>query len=507
MIAVVEVLVGTLGLACSIYDPWIGDERASILVMYTRTAALSTLFGVSIAAVLTLIPSGVIDVDPTTLAVVFFAVGASAPTLARGALSLIDMSTMFNDVVLLSYPDREARFEPGTFGVFDFIAWVGVVFFTLMKHNVSLEKLTQYGPRLYRAFRNNWEGVVHGRSIHPGKVCWTHAWKWGLGGWATRVKCLFCIVVLNGVGVAFLLLQVCAALGEGFLLAIGSIWLSLAIAAQAAGLINTKRINRELSLNVIVEELICCKACSHGDNSRDQRENNPGGSTVEDETDADNNMDARENNANSGENNADHNMDERENNTSNNTDERENNASDSMDERNINADGYMDERDNNASHSTDARKNDADGSRDERENNIDDNMDQSENNADDNMDQRENNADDNVEEREDNAGDNVDERVNNPNNIVERENDADGSMDEGENDKSHQVLMPKVRRKSKEDRRGSSTEAINVCRCKVCTLGCIQHGWKEPSPNCHDCINNAAAHEEIIGDVDALIVA
>lgn len=570
MIDVLEVLLGTLGLACGIYDSWTGDERASILVTYTRTAAVCTLFGVSITALVTLIPSGVIDVDPTVLAVVFFAVGASAPTLARGAWSLIDMSTMFNDVVLLSYPEREARFTRRAFGVADFLAWVGVVFYTLMKHNVSFEKLTPYGPNLYRAFRNNWEGMIHGRSIHPGKLCWKHAWKWGFSGWATRVKSFFCLVVLNGVGFAFLLFQACTALVEGFLLAIGCIWLSPAIAAQAKGLTSTGRVNRDLPLKVIVEKLICCKACSHADNSTDERDNNADdnvderGNNVDEnimdqqENNAnDNIMDQRENNAddmtNERENNADDNvnerenaddnsdehdnsMDELENNADGSTDERENNADNSTEERENNADESMNERDNIADDGTGELKNNGDNNKDERENNADDSkderdynadgyMDERENDAADSMEERENNADgymaehdndasDNMEVRKNNAGDNLDERENNADNmeerennagdVDERENDADDSMDESENDKSYRVLMPKVKRKSLNDRRRSSTKVINVCRCKVCTFGCNRHGWKEPNPPesyCHTCLEISAAREEVVGDV------
>lgn len=349
MIDFVEVLVGTLGLASSIYDPWIGDESASILVTYTRTAAVCTLFAGAITALVTLIPSGVIGVEPTTVAVVFFAVGGSAPTLARGAWSLIDMSTMFNDVVLLSYPDREARFDCGTFGVADFVAWVVVVFRILMRHNVSLEKLTPYGPNLYRAFRNNWESFVHGRSVHPEKICWKHAWKFGWGGWATRVRALYCLVVLNGGGFAFLVLQVCAAVGEALLLAVGATWLSLAIAAHAKELTQTGRVNRNLPLNIVVEELICCQTCSHTADSQACSRKDGGQACFH----------------------------------------------------------------------------------------------------------------------------------------------ANDSMDERENTKSFAVLGPKVRAKSRADRRLSSVQDINVCRCKVCTLGCRKDGWKPPAP-CHDCVNNAS---------------
>lgn len=300
MIDFVELLVGTLGLASSIYDPWIGDERASILVTYTRTASVCTFFGLAIAALVTLIPSGVLEVDPTTLAVVFFAVGGSAPTLARGAWSLIDMSTMFNDVLLLSYPDHEARFDPGTFGVFDFVAWFVVVFRTLMKHNVSVEKLNPYGPDLYRAFRNNWESFVHGRSVHPKKICWKHAWNFGWSGWATRVKALFGLVVLDGAGFAFLLLQICAAVGEGLLLSVGGAWLSLAIAAQAKGLTKTGLVNRELALKIVVEELICCQTCSHtsGSQACSRTDDGQACSHADDTpmcTHANNSMDEREN--------------------------------------------------------------------------------------------------------------------------------------------------------------------------------------------------------------------
>lgn len=275
-IDVIEVLLGTLGFACSIYDPWIGDARASILVTYARTASLFTLFGSVLAALAALIPSGLIEVETTTYAILFFAVGGSAPTLARGAWSLIDMSTMFNDVLWLSYrnvPELAGSGRAcnvGVIGVSDFVAWFGVVFWALMKHNVSWERLTPYGPNLYRAFRNNWEAVVHGRSIHPGRICWTHAWKCGYGGWASRSKAFLNIVVLNTIGFAFLFLQLTAALGEGLLLAVGSLWMSVAIAAQANGLTRGGRVVPTGALKLVVEELICCETCTHAKHDKNE---------------------------------------------------------------------------------------------------------------------------------------------------------------------------------------------------------------------------------------------
>lgn len=275
-IDVIEVLLGTLGFACSIYDPWIGDTHASILVTYARTAALCTLFGLVLLALAILVPFRLIEVEPTTVAILFFAVGGSAPTLARGAWSLIDMSTMFNDVLWLSYQNipqltgNGRACNVGAIGVSDFVAWFGAVFWTLMKHNVSWEKLTPYGPNLYRAFRNNWEAVVHGRSIHPGKICWTHAWKCGCGGWASRTKAFFNVVILNSVGFAFLVLQASAALGEGLLLAVGSLWMSVAIAAQANGLTRGDRVAATSALKLVVEELICCDTCTHTRYGKDE---------------------------------------------------------------------------------------------------------------------------------------------------------------------------------------------------------------------------------------------
>lgn len=350
-IDVIEVLLGTLGFACSIYDPWIGETHASILVTYARTAALCTLFGLVLLALAILVPFGFVEVEPTTVAILFFAVGGSAPTLARGAWSLIDMSTMFNDVLWLSYQNvpqltgNGRACNVGVIGGSDFIAWICVVFWTLMKHNVSWEKLTPHGFNLYRAFRNNWEGVVHGRSIHPGKICWTHAWKCGCGGWASRGKAFFNIVILNSVGFAFLVLQISAALGEGLLLAVGSLWISVAIAAHANGLTRGRRVVSTGALKLVVEELICCETCTHTKYDRDESS----------------------------------------------TDER----------RWIHWRGT-------------------------------------------------------------------------------------------ENTKSYEVMMPQVQQKSRGDRKASSNQAINVCRCKFCTFG-YKNGWVDGSsrhvPYCHDCIN------------------
>lgn len=40
----VEVLVATLGLACSIYDPWVNDPYSSVWVTVARTTGVITLF-------------------------------------------------------------------------------------------------------------------------------------------------------------------------------------------------------------------------------------------------------------------------------------------------------------------------------------------------------------------------------------------------------------------------------------------------------------------------------
>ncbi|CAM9616815.1 unnamed protein product [Scytosiphon promiscuus] len=275
----IEVLLGTLGIASGIYDPWIGDERAGIIVTFARTASLCTLFALVFFALAFLVPLGVIEVDRTIAAVLFFSIGASAPTLARGAWSLIDMATMFNDVLLCSYRSGSGASgrgggracNNGTPGRRGFLAWAAFVFWTLMKHNVSWEKLNPYRCNLYRAFRNNWEGFVHGRDITVCTTLWKDAWVWGLEGCAYRAKVFFNVVVLNGLGFAFLLLQASAALGEGFLLAIGSVWLSVAIAAHADELVERANVASTRDLKLVVEELICCNQCTHSDDSGNHR--------------------------------------------------------------------------------------------------------------------------------------------------------------------------------------------------------------------------------------------
>ncbi|CAM9517950.1 unnamed protein product [Scytosiphon promiscuus] len=272
-IDMVEVLAGTLGLACSVYDPWIGDPYASVLVTFTRTAGICSLFLAVALLLATLIPLRAVDADPTTLTVVFFAAGSSAPTLGRGAWSLIDAGSMFMDLLRESFGiDNDQNNSningsatttagPRPFGVSSFVEMVFTVFFVLMRHNVSWETLTPYAESLFTAFRNNWEGVVHGQSILDGvAVC-----RVSPENWATRVKCLFNILVLNFVGFFFLLLQSVAAVGEAILLSIGAAWISLAIAAHGREFMSCVR--PTATLQDVVIRLICCETCHHGGNS------------------------------------------------------------------------------------------------------------------------------------------------------------------------------------------------------------------------------------------------
>lgn len=260
-IDVIEVLVGTLGLACSIYDPWVGDPYASVLVIFARTAGICTLFLVVAILLATLIPLSVVDVDPTTLAVVFFAAGASAPTLARGAWSLIDMGTMFMDLLRESYQDdNSARNARRPFGLSSFVAWMFAVFFTLMRHNVTWERLSPYAGSLLRAFRNNWEEFVHGKPIFDGNPVFIFS----PASWATRAKALLNIVVLDVIAFGFLVLQSIAALGEVMLLSIGPIWVSLAVAAHAKGFEGYVRPSTDTPVQDVVLRLICCQTCHHG---------------------------------------------------------------------------------------------------------------------------------------------------------------------------------------------------------------------------------------------------
>lgn len=267
-IDMIEVLVGTLGLACSIYDPWVGDPYASVLVTFARTAGICSLFLVVTLLLATLIPLNTVDADPTTLAVVFFAAGASAPTLARGAWSLIDMGTMFMDLLRESYGDVSNQSSASTasptsrrFTVSTFVEMGLTVFFVLMRHNVTWETLSPYAESLFRAFRNNWEEVVHGQAILDGNaVCLVMP-----GSWATRVKALLNILVLNFMGFGFLVLQSVAVVGEAILLSIGSIWISLAVAAHAEGFEGYVR--PTTPLQDVVIRLICCETCHHGGSS------------------------------------------------------------------------------------------------------------------------------------------------------------------------------------------------------------------------------------------------
>lgn len=118
------------------------------------------------------------------------------------------------------------------FGGSRFVSWVVVVFFTLMRRNVSREKMRPYVQSLLRALRNNWEEFVHGQPIFDV----VPVYNVSLGSWATRAKALLNILVLDALGFAFLASQGIAALGQALLLSVGSVWISLAIAAHAKGL-------------------------------------------------------------------------------------------------------------------------------------------------------------------------------------------------------------------------------------------------------------------------------
>ncbi|CAM9393078.1 unnamed protein product [Pylaiella littoralis] len=256
----IEVLVGILGLACSIYDPWIGDPYASVLVICARTAGICTLFLIVVLSLATLIPLPTVDVDPTTLAIVFFAAGSSAPTLARGSWFLIDVGTLFMDLLQVSYRNGQGNVEgPTPFGVSNFVNWIFAVFYVLMQHNVTWEKIGPHAGGLLNAFRNNCEEFVHGQAIRDGVAVWNVS----RASWATRAKAFFNIIVLNFAAFGFLVLQLIAALGEAILLSIGSVWISLAIAASAKGFKDHERLGR-ISVLDVVKQLICCNTCHHG---------------------------------------------------------------------------------------------------------------------------------------------------------------------------------------------------------------------------------------------------
>lgn len=243
------------------------------------------------------------QVDATTIVIIAFAVGSSAPIIARGAWSLIDMGIMFKDVMYESYSDPNVveanstlrKCDVGKAGIGKFLAWVVAIFCNLMAHNVSFQKLTPYATDLFQAFSHNLEKCIFGQPIYRSlddqnfrinRDSFVWSWK----GWRARAQALLNIAVLNGLGFVVLILQTVAALGEGLLLALGSVLISLGIAANAnvlgeePSMRNPLRpmVHPDRPLKFVCQELICCETCVHlGENrnhltGRSQSENTKG---------------------------------------------------------------------------------------------------------------------------------------------------------------------------------------------------------------------------------------
>lgn len=225
-----ELVLGALGVASSIYDPWVGNPFAPVFVMLARAAGVTSLFLCAGLGVLSMAAQSELDFDPTNLAVKFFAAGAAAPINARGARSLIDMGTMFNDLIFDSYTEKEEKSGAtrqcnvgnDANKVKIFFEWTFAVFINLMDHSVSFNKLAPYSKDLFLALGNNIDKLIHRDAIY-----WQNQpqdiWCWDKKSWGERLEAPLNLVILNALGVGFLILQAFATPGEGLLLAVGSI--------------------------------------------------------------------------------------------------------------------------------------------------------------------------------------------------------------------------------------------------------------------------------------------
>ena len=292
----IELVLGTFGVASSIYDPWVGDPFAPVFVVLARTWGVLSLFLVSSLTFLVLTTTGKLNFDATNFGVILFAAGASAPIIGRGAWSLIDMGGMFPYIMCESYNptdhDLSAGAEPKSshneintrdsnadkIGFRAFLAWVWAVFLNLMSHNVSFHKLAPYTVDIFHNCSYNIEVILHGKAVYRQNLPWNLQrggdWDWSLQGWACRLKGLLNLLILDALGGGFLVLQVFATLGEGLVLAVGSAWTTLFIAAHVNDLTATLAERRPgdpvfspncsgQPLMRLVESLICCKTCNH----------------------------------------------------------------------------------------------------------------------------------------------------------------------------------------------------------------------------------------------------
>lgn len=261
-IEAIEIILGVIGLASGIYDPWVSDEKIPVFVTFARIAGVMTFLLGDFIAMLVLVHSGDLN-DPTALATIFFAVGSASPIIGRGAWSLIDVGTMFVDTLVMSYKATEkcdaetnGRLPAGNVGSLKlggiikkfYLAWC-----TLMKHSATYGHFSQ--EYMIHPLCNNLDKLIHGQATFLSMG--NDKCRYDLRGWGARFKALMNILVFVPMVLLIFALQWITCFTEMVALGVGSIWIAAALCAHADELCLKKasEVNRDRPLECVVKEL------------------------------------------------------------------------------------------------------------------------------------------------------------------------------------------------------------------------------------------------------------
>ena len=288
-------MLGAFGVASSIYDPWVGEPFAPVFIVMARSAGVLSLYMEASLTLLVLAIKGKLDFNSTNIGVIFFAAGAAMPIIGRCAWSMIDLGSMFPHVMCECYKSTDHDLSPeagpnsnddetntresnaGKIGFRGFLGWIGAVFLNLMSHNASFHKLISYAMAFFRACNYNMELVLHGKAVYYQNLQRGSDWDWSPQSWASRLKGLLNLLILDALMGRFLVLQVFATLGGSLILAVGSTWITVVIASHVNNLKETicKPGDPVFSPNCsghplvrLVENRICCKTCNHKGENR-----------------------------------------------------------------------------------------------------------------------------------------------------------------------------------------------------------------------------------------------
>lgn len=278
---VIQLIFGLASRANGIYGPWAGDPRAPLFVAVARTAGIMSLLLGVLAMLVVLVSRGMMDPDVTVLATALFAAGAAAPVIGRGSWLLIDIGTMFGDTMHTSYRpcraragrggSRARRGDVGAIGAGGFAKTVGLVWVILMRHNdsarrfapglLALSVLDAAADAVYGAHAS---GGGETGATGPGRRRWRRRWDWSARGWSTRWEACFRTLLLAP-AVLLVAVQAATVLAEGLVLGLGSAWVSAAVAAHMDILAEPpSSVSRDLPLECVLRDLICCDACPPG---------------------------------------------------------------------------------------------------------------------------------------------------------------------------------------------------------------------------------------------------